>query len=69
MTGARAAAVLRALGPDNVGFPPGLTMRMAEEAGGLVLEFESRGAEASLAPTVDEALGHAQVALGVTGQC
>ena len=73
----RAAAAAAALGPDNVGFPDGMSMRTAVareggESGGarLTLEFESRGGAgiASLASTIDEVLSHVQVALGVTAK-
>lgn len=63
-----AAAAAAALEPDNVGFPEGLSMRVDARDGSLALEFESRGGAgtASLASTIDEVLGHVQVALGVT---
>lgn len=68
----RAAAAAAALGPDNVGFPDGMSMRTAVDRGGarLTLEFESRGGAgiASLASTIDEVLSHVQVALGVTAK-
>lgn len=73
----RAEAAASALGPDNVGFPDGMSMRTAVARGGnggggasLTLEFESRGGAriASLASTIDEVLSHVQVALGVTAR-
>lgn len=68
----RAAAAAAALGPDNVGFPDGMSMRtaVARDGGGacLTLEFKARDGAgiASLASTIDEVLSHVQVALGVT---
>ena len=75
----RAEAAAAALGPDNVGFPDGMSMRTVVVKGGgrggrggasLTLEFESRGGAriASLASTIDEVLSHVQVALGVTAR-
>lgn len=63
-----AAAAAAALEPDNVGFPEGLSMRVGARSRSLTLEFESRGGAkmSSLASTIDEVLGHVQVALGVT---
>lgn len=63
--GAEAAAA--ALEPDNVGFPEGLSMRVGAAPTSMTLEFESRGGAgmARLASTIDEVLGHVQVALGV----
>lgn len=63
-----AAAAAAALEPDNVGFPEGLSMRVDAGDRHLELEFESRGGArmSSLASTIDEVLGHVQVALGVT---
>lgn len=65
--GAEAAAA--ALEPDNVGFPEGLSMRVGAAPTSMTLEFESRGGGGAgmgaLASTIDEVLGHVQVALGV----
>ena len=68
MDGAGARAVREALGPDNVGFPEGLSMSVSEEAPGLVLRLEGAGL-LQLASTADEVLGHVQAALGAIGRC
>lgn len=65
LEGGEAGAVRRALEPDNVNFPDGLSLRVDESAGGLVLEFEGTGGMGRLAGTIDEVLGHVQAALGV----
>ena len=76
----RARAAEAALGPDNVGFPDGLSMSVSISGGGgsgtdgrgggasMTLLFRSRGGAriAALASTIDEVLSHVQVALGVT---
>lgn len=63
-----ADAAAAALEPDNIGFPEGLSMRIAAAGRSMTLEFESRGGArvSSLASTIDEVLGHVQVALEVT---
>ena len=66
MTEEKIKAVYEALGPDNVNFPKGLSMGMRQEQGVLFLDFEGTdNAVASLAPTIDEVLGHVQMVLGV----
>ncbi len=66
ISGARAAAIREALGPDNVDIPEGLALEMEEAGGALLLRFEGRGRTMSLISTIDEVLGHVQVVLGVT---
>ncbi len=66
MTKEKIKAIYESLEPDNVNFPKGLSMSMKQEQGVLFLDFEGTGnAVASLAPTIDEVLGHVQMVLGV----
>ncbi|RNJ77354.1 MAG: hypothetical protein EB828_01050 [Nitrosopumilus sp. D6] len=58
-----AQAVRQALEPDNVDFPEGMSLQIAESDPGLALCFEG-GRMLQLASTVDEVLGHIQAALG-----
>ena len=59
-------AVYESLEPDNVDFPKGLSMSMKQESDVLFLDFKGTDkAVASLAPTIDEVLGHVQTVLGV----
>lgn len=60
----RAAAVRRALGPDNTDFPEHLTLHMEDTAAGLALLFEGQNMR-TLISTIDEVLEHVQVALQV----
>ena len=61
-------AVYESLEPDNVDFPKGLSMSMKQESDVLFLDFKGTDkAVASLAPTIDEVLGHVQTVLGVAG--
>ncbi|RNJ76720.1 MAG: hypothetical protein EB829_01175 [Nitrosopumilus sp. H8] len=61
--GKEAQAVRRALEPDNVDFPEGLSLHIAESEPGLLLCFEG-DKMLQLASTVDEVMGHIQAALG-----
>ncbi len=70
-----ARAVRKALEPDNVNFPKGLSLEIRTGGGegkarqGLVLDFGCAGGcgWGSLVGTVDEVLGHVQAALGAVG--
>lgn len=61
-------AVADTLGPDNVNFPRGQSLKMTHNEGRLVLDFESTGDLKKLVGTVDEILEHIQVALKVMEQ-
>ena len=66
MSKERIKAVYESLEPDNVDFPKGLSMSMKQESDVLFLDFKGTDkAVASLAPTIDEVLGHVQTVLGV----
>ncbi len=54
----RADSVMKALIPDNVNFPRGLSLEMNSEDGVLILSFRSSGKLESLISTVDEVLEH-----------
>lgn len=61
----KADAVQRALEPDNVSFPEGLSLYVENVDNKLVFNFESRKNMNHLVGTVDEVLEHVQVALEV----
>lgn len=63
----KAAAVLDALGPDNVGFPEGQSVRMGSDSDSVEITVEG-GTPGQFIATVDEILEHAQVALEATSQ-
>lgn len=63
--GEKARAVKRALEPDNVGFPEGLSLCVENAGSGLVFRFESRQDMRKMISSIDEVLGHVQVALRV----
>ncbi len=60
-----AEAVMAALAPDNVAFPPGQEMEMSIDGSDVRISVGG-GAIPSLVATVDEVLAHAQAALEAT---
>ncbi|MDI1495128.1 MAG: hypothetical protein K8823_434 [Cenarchaeum symbiont of Oopsacas minuta] len=66
MTKQKIRTVYESIEPDNVNFPKGLSMKTRLESDALFFDFEcSKDRTASLAPTIDEVLGHVQTALEV----
>ena len=58
-------AVKRAIEPDNVNFPDGLSLSIEKIDNKLVFSFEDMKEVKRLIGTIDEVLGHVQVALKV----
>ncbi len=61
----KADVIREALKPDNVDFPPGLTMEMTTQDGTAVIEIACPDNISRVIGTVDEVLAHVQVALDV----
>ena len=61
----KAYAVKKAITPDNVNFPEGLTLNIEKIDNKLVFNFESKENMKKLIGTIDEVLEHVQVALKV----
>ena len=61
----KAEAVKKALEPDNVNFPKGLSLYVENIDNKLIFNFESKENMKQLVGTVDEVLEHIQVALKV----
>ena len=61
----KAETVKKALEPDNVNFPEGLSLYVENIDNKLVFNFESKDNMKQLIATVDEVLEHIQVALKV----
>lgn len=61
----KADAVKKAIEPDNVNFPEGLSLNLEKIDNKLVFNFESRKDMKKLIGTIDEVLEHVQVALKV----
>ena len=55
-------AIMKALIPDNVSFPDGLTMEMFSKDNTLFLQFTSGSELGSLINTIDEVLDHISIA-------
>lgn len=51
-------SMMKALIPDNINFPRGLSMEMDSEGSTLILSFKSSGRLESLVSTIDEVLEH-----------
>ncbi|MDF2425295.1 MAG: KEOPS complex subunit Pcc1 [Nitrosopumilus sp.] len=65
----KAETVKKALEPDNVDFPEGLSLYVENVDSKLVFNFESRKNMKQLASTVDEVMEHIQVVLKVIEGC
>ena len=61
----KAETIQKALEPDNVDFPEGLSLRVENVDNKLIFNFESKKNMKQLVGTVDEVLEHVQVALKV----
>lgn len=65
LTEEKAEAVKKAIEPDNVNFPKGLSLNVEKIDNKLVFNFEGREDMRKLIGTIDEVLEHVQVALKV----
>nr|WP_255464610.1 KEOPS complex subunit Pcc1 [Nitrosopumilus sp. b2] len=61
----KAETVKKALEPDNVDFPEGLSLYVENVDNKLVFNFESKKNMKQIIGTIDEVLEHVQVALKV----
>ena len=61
----KAETVKKALEPDNVDFPEGLSLYVENIDNKLVFNFESKNSMKKLIGAIDEVLEHVQVALKV----
>jgi hypothetical protein len=65
ITKEKAETVKKALEPDNVNFPEGLSLNVENIDNKLIFNFESKKNMKQLVGTVDEVMEHIQVALRV----
>jgi tRNA threonylcarbamoyladenosine modification (KEOPS) complex Pcc1 subunit len=65
ITKEKAETVRKALEPDNVNFPEGLSLYVENVDNKLVFNFESKKNMKQLIGTIDEVMEHIQVALKV----
>ena len=61
----KAQTVKKALAPDNVNFPKGLSLDVKNIDNKVVFNFENEDSMKKLIGTIDEVLAHIQVALKV----
>ena len=61
----KAISVNKALEPDNVNFPEGLSLFIENQDNKLVFNFESKKNMKQLTSTIDEVMEHIQIALKV----
>jgi len=61
----KAQTVKKALDPDNVNFPQGLSLDVKNVDNKVIFKFENEESMKKLIGTVDEVLAHVQVALKV----
>jgi len=61
----KARVIEKALKPDNVNFPKGLSLEMKEKENQLVFNFSNEGDLKKLIATVDEVLEHVNLSMEV----
>jgi len=65
LTKETAQAVKKALDPDNVNFPKGLSLNVENVDNKVIFNFENENSMKKLIGTIDEILAHVQVSLKV----
>lgn len=65
ITSDKAETVRKALEPDNVNFPEGLSLKLENKDNKLIFNFESKKNMKHLIGTIDEVLEHISVVLKV----
>ncbi len=61
----KASSVRKALEPDNVNFPSGLSLNIEQKGNCLILNFQNKGNMKKMISTIDEVLEHTGIALEV----
>ena len=65
LTKEKAQTVKKTLDPDNVDFPPGLSLKVENIDNKVVFNFENEDNMKKLISTIDEVLAHVQMSLKV----
>ncbi len=65
----KAKVIEKALEPDNVNFPQGLSLEIKEKENQLLFSFSSEGDLKKLISTVDEVLEHVNLSMEVIKYC
>ena len=63
--GKKVSSIKKALEPDNINFPNGLSLDIEEKGNCLILNFQNEGDMRKLISTIDEVLEHTNIALEV----
>ena len=61
----KVSSIKKALEPDNINFPNGLSLDIEEKGNCLILNFQNEGDMKKLISTIDEVLEHTSIALEV----
>ena len=61
----KVSSVKKALEPDNINFPKGLSLDIEQKGNWLILNFQNEGDMKKLISTIDEVLEHTNIALEV----
>jgi len=69
LTKEKAQTVKKALEPDNVNFPQGLSLQVENIDNKVVFNFENEDNMKKLISTIDEVLAHVQMSLKVMEKC
>ena len=65
ISGKKLSSVKKALEPDNINFPKGLSLDIEQKGNCLILNFQNEGDMKKLISTIDEVLEHTNIALEV----
>ena len=65
ISGKKSSSIKKALEPDNINFPSGLSLDIEQKGNCLILNFQNEGDMKKLISTIDEVLEHANIALEV----
>ena len=65
ISGKKLSSVKKALEPDNINFPKGLSLDIEQNENCLILNYQNEGDMKKLISTIDEVLEHTNIALEV----
>jgi len=65
ISGKKSSSIKKALEPDNINFPSGLSLDIEQKGNCLILNFQNEGDMKKLISTIDEVLEHTNIALEV----
>ena len=65
ISGKKSSSIKKALEPDNINFPSGLSLDIEQKGNCLILNFQNEGDMKKLISTIDEVLENTNIALEV----